>query len=1840
MQPTSQIPAPGSQFSFTVSTSDIYGQKATQTASFTVPEIDAVTLTSDPPSMNAAPGATATDSVTITNAGNVPENVMLSASATSGLTVAGLSDVSLQPGQSATESVALTPDAATPLNSFLQATITATFGPSDSPQTQTLQIPVDVVVPGALAIAGATASANQLNEGALAARLGDLGIAITNLVQDTTNAVFESQALASLDAVIALLAGDVYLPNLAGALTTDRATLAQATTAADINNALSSLGNDLNSLATTLSDEIAHSLTLQLDPNQGQARPQVPVLYPIDIQNTGTQATTYDFSVSGLPSGVTASFNHPSVTLQPGQDLFGGPNGIVLTLTETAGELTPTGFTVTATAEGAPEISRSAAGSLTVRNAFVQVASVTPSPSFTNPGGQVDVSASVLNVVGQQIQAQAFYTVTDPSGTVVFTSTPVALTLTTFVSLMTVDLGSFNTTGLANGSYLINVMVTDTAGNPLTGVAGQGSLLIGSPVTASLSLNSTTAVPNLSVPQTYTNTLKVDTQASFPAPLTLDGVAATDAPESSVALDGTLAYVAGIKDVSIVDLSDPSNPQVRGTFGSDVLTPGNFNVCQVAGDLLLVASQNLVNTPFFNLLIYSIADPLHPTLLSNTTFNYQFVSDLFVQGTTAFIPISGVTYFVNTVLTDQYGDFLAVDFSDPTKPTLQDVLFNNRGTPDGSDHNVNGGVAVNSQTTYVATTTSAGGNSQSGTGELLIVDTTDPSHMAVAGTLAIPDTIQVLDVAIQGNRALAVGSTGGWISAASGGLSNAKLTGNFTLTPLDISDPLHPKIIGPTLVTQDQFFTEGANLFAGKVAVVGLGNGVYAVSDTQLNGNPVLLLVDSNDPNNMIVGATQTPSPVNGMTVSGSLLYVAGQDGLSDYNIGQVLGVPVTVSVEVPNAADTAYDPTSFNIAPSQIVHGTGFDTITWNSSLGAGATDLTLTWTSALTNLQPGEARAVTLGATVNFVSQGTPGSITLPGTVVDVSHDSLFFVSPTSQTVQPGAAATYTITVENSQTTAVTYNFSVTGVPAAWVSVPATVTVPPLSPSQVTLTIVSDPAAPVGNYGFTVAVSVGGLADSAPASLILQGQPVVAPIDPDSHGVVATLIPTQASAGQGTPANYVVQVTNTGSADDTFTLSAAGLPPGVAATLGQTTIDVPPGASNFRDVPLTLTPAAGTPPGDIPFQVVATSTTVASVSGTTSGTLTVVANGVNVNLNPSSGNPGSAFEMFVYNTGTVQDTFDLSLGGPAALVSSLATDQVTLSPGRYQYVAITTNPVSFADPGTLELTATATSEGNPNVQDSARAELNIAPTQGMTAQFQQPTQVIPLPGTSDFLLLVNNTGNMQDSYSATIIGTTGPVTASLTGLDGNPTQSIPEFILPGLSTGAIVLQTDLAATGQGTVTIEVQSLSNPNETATATATVSATATSTPIQPVIQLAASPGSTTTYGQSVSFTATVGPPASGDPTPTGSVQFQIDGSNFGSPVTLDSNGSATSDPISALTAAGHTITALYSGDPTYAQGSQTLTQTVNPATPTVNVSAPNVTYDAAPYHALSSSVTGVNNANLGAASSFTYYAGMGIGGTDLGSTAPTAAGTYTVVAYYAGSADYAAADSVPTSFTIAPQAITVTANPETKVYGTADPALTYQITSGSLAGTDTLTGSLTRAPGENVGSYAIGQGTLSAGLNYDLTFVAADLMITPATLAVAAGNLDINHGDSIPTPGYTVTGFVRGDTQAVLSGAPSFSTPPNANNAAGVYPITIGQGSLAATNYVFQLVAGSLTVHPKVTDVDIQWGKQTMSIMNLHRDLPFTNITAIDIIFSDDVTVTKSDLTLTGVNVPLYSFSGF
>ena len=88
---------------------------------------------------------------------------------------------------------------------------------------------------------------------------------------------------------------------------------------------------------------------------------------------------------------------------------------------------------------------------------------------------------------------------------------------------------------------------------------------------------------------------------------------------------------------------------------------------------------------------------------------------------------------------------------------------------------------------------------------------------------------------------------------------------------------------------------------------------------------------------------------------------------------------------------------------------------------------------------------------------------------------------------------------------------------------------------------------------------------------------------------------------------------------------------------------------------------------------------------------------------------------------------------------------------------------------------------------------------------------------------------------------------------------------------------------------------------------------------------------------------------------------------------------------------------------------TSTLSITPARPTVSVLVPGGVYTGAPI-AAQATVTGVSgaaDASLeGITPTLTYFVGSGTSGTDLGATAPTAVGTYTVVASFPGSADYA------------------------------------------------------------------------------------------------------------------------------------------------------------------------------------------------------------------------------------------
>ena len=87
-----------------------------------------------------------------------------------------------------------------------------------------------------------------------------------------------------------------------------------------------------------------------------------------------------------------------------------------------------------------------------------------------------------------------------------------------------------------------------------------------------------------------------------------------------------------------------------------------------------------------------------------------------------------------------------------------------------------------------------------------------------------------------------------------------------------------------------------------------------------------------------------------------------------------------------------------------------------------------------------------------------------------------------------------------------------------------------------------------------------------------------------------------------------------------------------------------------------------------------------------------------------------------------------------------------------------------------------------------------------------------------------------------------------------------------PILSTTATIISPN----GQYPIAITVGTLSAANyDFITVGGTL--TVTDTPAT-MITLTASPGSTSTYGQALTFTATVSPTDSGDPTPTGTVEF--------------------------------------------------------------------------------------------------------------------------------------------------------------------------------------------------------------------------------------------------------------------------------------------------------------------------------------------------------------------------------
>ena len=188
------------------------------------------------------------------------------------------------------------------------------------------------------------------------------------------------------------------------------------------------------------------------------------------------------------------------------------------------------------------------------------------------------------------------------------------------------------------------------------------------------------------------------------------------------------------------------------------------------------------------------------------------------------------------------------------------------------------------------------------------------------------------------------------------------------------------------------------------------------------------------------------------------------------------------------------------------------------------------------------------------------------------------------------------------------------------------------------------------------------------------------------------------------------------------------------------------------------------------------------------------------------------------------------------------------------------------------------------------------------------------------------------------------------------------------------------------------------------------------------------------------------------------------------------------------------------------------------------------------------------------------------------------GTY---AYTLGSLDAGTNYSLsltpdPATFSITGNTITITPDAgQTKEFGAAEPTFTYTHT--ALLGADTISGTLGRDPGENVGTYAYTLGSLNAGANYTLV-MASDpetfsITAKPITVTADAGQSKVlNAADPIFT-------YTSSDAAATFTGA----LDRVAGEEVGTY--AIGQGTLAVVgdNYSMTFISNDFTITPPLDD---------------------------------------------------------
>ncbi|HLJ94566.1 MAG TPA: Ig-like domain-containing protein [Gemmataceae bacterium] len=515
-------------------------------------------------------------------------------------------------------------------------------------------------------------------------------------------------------------------------------------------------------------------------------------------------------------------------------------------------------------------------------------------------------------------------------------------------------------------------------------------------------------------------------------------------------------------------------------------------------------------------------------------------------------------------------------------------------------------------------------------------------------------------------------------------------------------------------------------------------------------------------------------------------------------------------------------------------------------------------------------------------------------------------------------------------------------------------------------------------------VAPSTGGLAGGQAITKAGSSTAVSSAMSPSVTGQSVTLTATISvtAPGAGTPTGTVqfqIDGANVGSPVSVGTASGLTTASFSIATLmvGTHTIKANyNGDGSFAG-------SSGTLSGGQVVNKASTSTAV-----TSSGSLSVFGQSATFTATISVLTPGAGTP-----TGMVQFQIDgNNAGSPvsvttAAGLTTASFSITTLAVGTHTITASYTGDGSFASSLGTSTNGQTVNKANTSTAVSSSASSSVF---GQPVTFIATISILP-PGAG------TPTGTVQFQIDGNNVGS--PVSVSATG---------------GVTTASLTTAT--LAVGTHTITANYNgdgSFTGSRGTSSNGQTVNKASTST----AVSTSANPA---VFGQSVAFTATLTANAPGSGVPSGTVQFQIDGNNLGSPVTL-SGGQATSFTISSLAVNGHSIKVVYSGDTSFAASSGTMTQTVTQAatrtsvTSSVNASVfgQSVTFTATisvqspgvgmPTGTVQFQIDGTNSGNPVSVST------SGGVTTALLSTAGLSVGTHTIRANYSGDTNFASSN---------------------------------------------------------------------------------------------------------------------------------------------------------------------------------------------------------------------------------------